>query len=68
MKRKLIGNGISSFGLGITVSAIVHPLGYMESQSVFYTMLVIGAALLLIGNIIKDRTQKENGLTNSKIQ
>jgi hypothetical protein len=67
MKRKLIGNGISSFGLGITVSAIVHPLGYMDSQSVFYIMLVIGAALLLIGNIIGDKTEKENGDTTPKI-
>ncbi|WNF38376.1 hypothetical protein RJD24_08130 [Bacillaceae bacterium IKA-2] len=60
MKRKLIGNGISSFGLGITVSSIVYPLGYMDAQSVFYVMLSVGATLLIAGKILGGTSEKTN--------
>ncbi len=49
MNRKLIGNSISSFGLGVLVSAIVHPLGFMESDNVFYIMMLVGLILIQIG-------------------
>ncbi|MDE5414276.1 hypothetical protein [Alkalihalobacterium chitinilyticum] len=67
MRIKLVGNGISSFGLGVIVSSIVHPLGFMNSQSVFYVMLVIGAVLLLTGKLI-GKTQKEIEIISTKIQ
>ena len=57
MKKKLVGNGISSFGLGVIVSSIVYPLGVMNSQAVFQGMLVIGAVLLLTGKFI-GKTEK----------
>ncbi|QOY36915.1 hypothetical protein AWH56_004500 [Anaerobacillus isosaccharinicus] len=67
MRKKLVGNGISSFGLGVIVSSIVYPLGFMNSQSVFYGMLVIGAVLLLTGKLI-GKTQKETEIISTKIQ
>ncbi len=59
MKKKLIGTSISAFGLGVTVSAIVYPLGFMNSQSVFYIMLIIGAAMLFVGKLIGYTRVKE---------
>lgn len=60
MKRKNIGNNISSFGLGVIVSSIVYPLGNMDTQTVFYGMLVIGTVLVLTGMFIYK--------TNAKIE
>lgn len=65
MRKKLVGNSISFFGMGVIVSSIVYPLGFMSSQSVFYGMLVIGAVLLLTG---KFKTAKENEVISRKIQ
>ncbi|QOY34675.1 hypothetical protein AWH56_018375 [Anaerobacillus isosaccharinicus] len=67
MRKKLVGNGISSFGLGLIVSSIVYPLGFMSSQSFFYGMLVIGAVLLLTGKFI-GKMQNEIEVISTKIQ
>ncbi|WNF38388.1 hypothetical protein RJD24_08190 [Bacillaceae bacterium IKA-2] len=67
MRKKLVGNSISSFGLGVIVSSIVYPLGFMSSQLVFYGMLVLGAALLLTGKVI-GKTEKENEVIKHKMQ
>jgi hypothetical protein len=43
--RKLVGYIVGSFGLGILFSAIIYPLGYLESINVFQSMTIIGTAL-----------------------
>ena len=35
MDRKTIGYILTSFGFGIIASAIIYPLGYVESETYF---------------------------------
>ncbi|QED47179.1 hypothetical protein [Cytobacillus dafuensis] len=59
MNRTLIGYCVSCVGLGILFSAIVYPLGYLESTAVFYTMTTVGAGLVVIGSFIRPTRNKE---------
>jgi hypothetical protein len=54
----LIGYNIGSFGLGILSSAIIYPLGYLESLIVFRAMTIIGTALIFIGILIRSKVKK----------
>jgi Flp pilus assembly protein protease CpaA len=57
--RKLVGNTVGSFGLGILFSAIIYPLGFLESLSVFRAMTIIGTALIFIGLLIRTKVKKK---------
>jgi hypothetical protein len=57
--RKLVGYNVGSFGLGILCSAIIYPLGYLESINVFRAMTFIGTALIFIGLLIRPNTKKK---------
>jgi hypothetical protein len=46
--RKLVGYIVGSFGLSILFSAIIYPLGYLESINVFRSMTIIGTALRVV--------------------
>ncbi|MFD2445549.1 hypothetical protein ACFSO7_16440 [Bacillus sp. CGMCC 1.16607] len=59
MDRKLIGYIVSSFGLGILSSAIIYPLGYLESVVVFRTMTSIGTSLIVLGLFIRPTVKKK---------
>jgi hypothetical protein len=54
----LIGYNIGSFGLDILSSAIIYPLGYLESLIVFRAMTIIGTALIFIGILIRSKVKK----------
>ena len=49
---------ISSFGLVILTSAIMYPLGYLESVVVFRTMISIGTLLIGLGLLIRSTVKK----------
>ncbi len=53
MDRKTIGYILTSFGLGIIASAIIYPLGYLESEAVFYTMTSTGITFAFIGRMVR---------------
>jgi hypothetical protein len=57
--RKLVGYNVGSFGLGILCSAIIYPLGYLESINVFRAMTIIGTALIFIGLLIRPNAKKK---------
>ena len=58
MDRNIIGYMISSFGLVILTSAIIYPLGYLESVVVFRTMISIGTLLIGLGLLIRSTVKK----------
>ena len=58
MDRNIIGYMISSFGLVILTSAIMYPLGYLESVVVFRTMISIGTLLIGLGLLIRSAVKK----------
>ena len=58
MDRNIIGYMISSFGLVILTSAIMYPLGYLESVVVFRTMISIGTLLIGLGLLIRSIVEK----------
>ncbi|OEF98828.1 hypothetical protein BHF71_10785 [Vulcanibacillus modesticaldus] len=65
MNRKLIGYRIGSFGLGVVASAIIYPLGYLESEKVFYVMTSVGIALIIIGSFFKpSKNEKDRKNSN----
>ena len=53
MDRKTIGYILTSFGFGIIASAIIYPLGYLESETVFYTMTSTGVTFVFIGRMVR---------------
>ncbi len=53
MDRKLIGYIVSFFGLGILTSAVIYPMGYLESVAVFRTMTSTGTLLIVLGLVIR---------------
>jgi hypothetical protein len=55
--RKLVGYTIGFFGLGILSSAIIYPLGYLESINVFRAMTIFGTALIFIGLLIRPKVK-----------
>lgn len=57
VNRSIVGYSVSSFGLGILVCAILYPLGFIESKTVFNTMNITGLAFVIIGSFI--RTSKK---------
>jgi lipoprotein signal peptidase len=57
--RKLVGYNVGSFGFGILSSAIIYPLGYLESINVFRAMTIIGTALIFIGSLIRSKVKKK---------
>ncbi|AXI09239.1 hypothetical protein CV093_10535 [Oceanobacillus sp. 143] len=59
MDKKLIGYAVSSFGLGILISAIIYPMGYLESVIVYRTMTFIGTALIVLGLFIRPTVKKK---------
>ena len=58
MDRKLIGHIVSSFGLGVLASAVIYPMGYLESVAVFRTMVFIGNVLIVLGVFIRPAVKK----------
>ena len=58
LDRKVIGYIVSSFGLGILSSAIIYPMGYLESIVVFRTMTSIGTSLIVLGLFIRPTVKK----------
>ncbi|WP_066297763.1 hypothetical protein [Bacillus sp. FJAT-29937] len=59
MDRKLLGYIVSSFGLGILASAVIYPMGYLESVTVFRTMTFIGTLLIALGVFIRPTGKKK---------
>lgn len=59
MNRKIIGYSVSSFGLGILASAIIYPLGYLESEDVYHGMILIGSIFIVIGLFIRPTDKKQ---------
>lgn len=59
MDRKIVGYMISSFGLGVLTSAIIYPLGYLESVVVFCTMTSIGSLCIVLGLFIRPKVKKK---------
>lgn len=59
MDRKLIGYIVSSLGVGILTSAVIYPLGYLESIAVFRTMNSIGTSLIVLGLFIRPSVKKK---------
>jgi hypothetical protein len=57
--RKSIGYNVGSFGLGILSSAIIYPLGFLESVYVFRAMTIIGTALIFIGSLMRSTVKKK---------
>ncbi|MFS0821891.1 hypothetical protein [Bacillus sp. 1P02SD] len=53
MYRNIVGYSVSSFGLGILASAILYPLGFLESKTVFNTMIIAGLVFVIIGSFIR---------------
>ena len=58
MDKNVVGYIISSFGLVILTSAIMYPLGYLESVVVFRTMISIGTLLIGLGLLIRSIVEK----------
>ncbi len=57
LDRRIVGYMISSFGLGVLISAIIYPMGYLESVVVFHTMISIGSLLIVLGLFIRHRVR-----------
>ena len=58
MDRNIIGYMISSFGLVILTSAIMYPLGYLESVVVFRLLISMGTLLIGLGLLIRSTVKK----------
>lgn len=67
MNRKVVGNSVSFFGIGLAVSSNVYTFGYMESKTIAYIMLVSGTILFLIGTLLKHSGSGEKNLINRKV-
>jgi hypothetical protein len=57
--RKLVRYNVGAFGLGILCSAIIYPLGYLQSVNVFRSMTIIGTAIIFIGLLIRPNGKKK---------
>jgi len=61
----LIGYCIGFLGLGILISAIIYPLGYLESKKVFYMMTTVGWGLIFVGMLIRPLHKSEKKSPNT---
>jgi hypothetical protein len=57
--RKLIGYNISFFGFGILVSAMLYPLGYLESKLIYHSIISIGTTFIVLGLFVRPRIKKK---------
>jgi len=53
MTRNEIGYSVGGIGLGIVISGIIYPLGYLDSYKVFTTMQMLGAFLIFCSLFIR---------------
>lgn len=60
MDRNLIGYNVGPFGLGILVSAIIYPIGYLESEILYHSMTSIGTAFIVLGIFIRPSFKKQS--------
>lgn len=58
MSRNEFGYLIGGIGLGIIFASIIYPLGYLESNSVYSLMTIIGFAIILTSLFIR-KSKKE---------
>lgn len=53
MTRNEIGYSVGGIGLGVVISGIIYPLGYLDSYKVFTTMQILGAFLIFSSLFIR---------------